>query len=122
MLRRWIIPLVVLPGSVLGLVPFVLGVILRDTAHAFVPAPTGSRAFFFAIALAGPGLLLAAGSMSLFFRFGDGTAAPWDPPAKLVVRGLYRHVRNPMLTGVFFLIAAEASFFQSLPYGGLAMR
>ena len=61
--------------------------------------------------LAVPGLILAAWTMSLFIRFGDGTAAPWDPPQKLVIRGPYRHVRNPMISGVLFLLIAESMFF-----------
>ena len=31
---------------------------------------------------------------------GEGTPAPFDPPRKLVVRGLYRWVRNPMYIGM----------------------
>jgi len=44
-----------------------------------------------------PGAILAG--WTLFIRFGDGTAAPWDLPLNLVVRGPYCHVRNPMITG-----------------------
>ena len=53
------------------------------------------------------GLALAAWTMTLFHRVGKGTAAPWDPPKKLVVAGPYRHVRNPMLTSVFVMLIAE---------------
>ena len=48
-------------------------------------------------------------------KFGQGTPAPWDPPQKLVVHGPYRYVRNPMITSVLFMLAAEAMFFQSWP-------
>jgi protein-S-isoprenylcysteine O-methyltransferase Ste14 len=48
-------------------------------------------------------------------KFGDGTPAPWDPPQKLVIRGPYRHVRNPMITGVLLMLLAEALWFQSWP-------
>jgi len=51
----------------------------------------------------------------LFTRYGDGTPAPWEPPRNLVIRGPYRHVRNPMITGVLFLIAAEALLLGSWP-------
>lgn len=49
------------------------------------------------------------------FRPGEGTLAPWDPPRKLVVRGSYGYVRNPMFSGVLSILAGEAIFFGSLP-------
>jgi protein-S-isoprenylcysteine O-methyltransferase Ste14 len=36
------------------------------------------------------------------------TLAPWDPPRRLVVRGPYRFVRNPMISGVIFVLFGEA--------------
>ncbi len=39
---------------------------------------------------------------------GRGTPAPIDPPRRLVVRGLYRHVRNPMYLGVLLVVAGWA--------------
>ena len=46
---------------------------------------------------------------------GRGTLAPVDPPKHLVVRGLYRYVRNPMYVGVVSILLGEALLFQSLP-------
>jgi protein-S-isoprenylcysteine O-methyltransferase Ste14 len=43
-----------------------------------------------------------------FYRIGKGTLAPWDPPTKLVVLGLYRLVRNPMYIGVLGCVAGWA--------------
>ena len=40
-----------------------------------------------------------------FYRTGKGTLAPWDPPKKLVIVGLYRFVRNPMYIGVLGCVA-----------------
>ena len=37
---------------------------------------------------------------------------------KLVVRGIYRHVRNPMISGVFCILLGEAVAFGSLPLLG----
>lgn len=48
-----------------------------------------------------------------FAAFGRGTPAPIDAPRRLVVRGLYRHVRNPMYVGVLLVIAGWALFFRS---------
>jgi protein-S-isoprenylcysteine O-methyltransferase Ste14 len=54
------------------------------------------------------GLWLAIRTISLFGREGRGTLAPWDPTRKLVVRGPYRRVRNPMITGVGLVLLGEA--------------
>ncbi len=61
------------------------------------------------------GVLLAARAMALFATVGQGTPAPWDPPRRLVVRGIYRHVRNPMISGVFSILLGEAALLGSLP-------
>jgi protein-S-isoprenylcysteine O-methyltransferase Ste14 len=57
-----------------------------------------------------------------FAAFGRGTPAPVDAPRRLVARGLYRYVRNPMYVGVLLVIAGWALLFQSsrvLGYGGI---
>ena len=41
------------------------------------------------------------------------TLAPWNPTQKLVVHGIYRYVRNPMITGMFCILLGEAIFFGS---------
>jgi protein-S-isoprenylcysteine O-methyltransferase Ste14 len=48
-----------------------------------------------------------------FATFGRGTPAPIDAPRRLVVRGLYRYVRNPMYVGVLLVIAGWALLFRS---------
>lgn len=57
--------------------------------------------------------LLFAWCLTLFARVGRGTLAPWDPTRQLVVVGPYRHVRNPMITAVAGMLAAEAVFVGS---------
>ena len=55
-----------------------------------------------------------------FAAFGRGTPAPLDAPKRLVARGLYRYVRNPMYVGVLLVIAGWALLFRSprvLGYG-----
>jgi len=59
------------------------------------------------------GAALFFSTVYLFATVGRGTLAPWDPPARLVVRGPYRFVRNPMISGILFVIVAEALFFRS---------
>jgi protein-S-isoprenylcysteine O-methyltransferase Ste14 len=57
------------------------------------------------------GVFLAITTMRLFFRFGKGTPAPWNPPKTLVVKGPYRYMRNPMIIGVLFILSGEALLF-----------
>jgi len=64
------------------------------------------------------GLALMVWTNRLFTTVGLGTLAPWNPPQKLVVCGVYRHVRNPMITGVFCILLGEAVFFGWLPLLG----
>jgi len=44
---------------------------------------------------------------------GRGTPAPIDPPKELVVKGLYRYVRNPMYVGITLILLGEALLFES---------
>jgi protein-S-isoprenylcysteine O-methyltransferase Ste14 len=63
--------------------------------------------------LAGIGLVLFVWTVALFATVGQGTLAPWDPTSRLVVRGPYRHVRNPMISGVLFVLLGEAAVLGS---------
>jgi protein-S-isoprenylcysteine O-methyltransferase Ste14 len=60
------------------------------------------------------GLPLFLQSVNLFIKIGKGTLAPWNPTKKLVVKGLYRYMRNPMITGVFCFLIAEALWVPSV--------
>lgn len=71
-----------------------------------------------ALVFLGVGLVLFATTVALFAKIGRGTLAPWSPPQHLVVAGPYRYVRNPMISGVLFVLLAEALFFGSLPLLG----
>src|SRR5688500_1818368 len=64
------------------------------------------------------GFALFAWCVSLFARVGRGTLAPWDPTQRLVAVGPYRHVRNPMISGVLLMLAGEALLWRS---GALAL-
>jgi protein-S-isoprenylcysteine O-methyltransferase Ste14 len=65
-------------------------------------------------ALVCAGVAMWAWTVRLFARIGRGTLAPWDPTSHLVVEGPYRHVRNPMITAVLFVLLGEALLFGSL--------
>ena len=54
------------------------------------------------------GFALFCSCVVLFARVGRGTLAPWDPTRRLVAMGPYRFVRNPMISGVFLMLAGLA--------------
>jgi protein-S-isoprenylcysteine O-methyltransferase Ste14 len=60
------------------------------------------------------GALLALWCVATFVRIGKGTPAPFDPPRRLVVRGPYRFVRNPMYMGAGTALAGAAIFYGSV--------
>jgi protein-S-isoprenylcysteine O-methyltransferase Ste14 len=59
------------------------------------------------------GLGLMVSTVTLFTKVGRGTLAPWDPTENLVVQGPYRYLRNPMISGVFFILLGESLLFRS---------
>jgi protein-S-isoprenylcysteine O-methyltransferase Ste14 len=67
------------------------------------------------------GLLLFLSSLRRFVVEGEGTLAPWDPPRNLVLHGPYRYVRNPMISGVVFILFGEALVLLSRPHASWAL-
>jgi protein-S-isoprenylcysteine O-methyltransferase Ste14 len=59
------------------------------------------------------GILLLAACISEFAARGRGTLSPLDPPRHLVVRGLYRYVRNPMYLSVTAIVLGEVLLTRS---------
>jgi protein-S-isoprenylcysteine O-methyltransferase Ste14 len=55
----------------------------------------------------GVGAALLGACVWEFARRGRGTLSPVDPPQELVVRGLYRYVRNPMYLSVTLIVLGE---------------
>jgi protein-S-isoprenylcysteine O-methyltransferase Ste14 len=103
MFIRALFAFLVLPGVAAIMVPAVLGGFDPWRASGFWQ---GS-----AVMLLGAVLLLCC--VRDFYISGKGTLAPWDPPKRLVVVGLYRYVRNPMYVGVLTLVAGWAIVFAS---------
>jgi protein-S-isoprenylcysteine O-methyltransferase Ste14 len=49
-----------------------------------------------------------------FAIVGRGTPMPLDPPRRLVVRGPYRYVRNPMYLGAGLALGGAALYYQTV--------
>ena len=59
------------------------------------------------------GAFIALCCVLAFAVIGKGTPAPFDPPRRLVIRGPYRFVRNPMYLGAALALAGAALFYSS---------
>lgn len=64
--------------------------------------------------IGGVGAVVALSCVFAFAFIGKGTPAPFDPPRRLVVRGPYRFVRNPMYIGAALAVAGAALFYRSM--------
>jgi protein-S-isoprenylcysteine O-methyltransferase Ste14 len=112
MLVRQLVAILVLPGTVAIAVP--VWIVRRDHLAVTRPGnPLDIALLMLGIALFGIGIALFASSLFLFWSRGRGTLAPWDPPRRFVVTGPYRVVRNPMISGVIFVLLAEACSIRS---------
>jgi protein-S-isoprenylcysteine O-methyltransferase Ste14 len=92
--------LLVAPGVMAGLVPWLL------TGWDSTDPPVWIAAVGAVLIAAGVGVLLH--SFARFVVEGAGTPAPVAPTERLVVGGLYRHVRNPMYVAVGATIVGQA--------------
>ncbi len=109
---------IILPGTALVFVPGLLLWIFASGPYAAAPVGLADWRFWLALVALVIGLVVASSTVRLFVAMGQGTPAPWDPPQKLVVAGPYRYVRNPMISSVLFILAAEALFLRSWPIAG----
>jgi protein-S-isoprenylcysteine O-methyltransferase Ste14 len=98
----------VVPGSVGVLIP---RFVLLDTGGSYSLPAAGWRWIGFLPLIVG-----ACWYFKCAWDFavtGLGTPAPIDMPRKLVVKGLYRFVRNPMYVGVASSVLGQAILFGS---------
>lgn len=100
-----------LPGMVAGVVPALI--LLTGREEPSLPLLHRLPLALAGAALLGVGLTLMVRTIRLFTSVGEGTLAPWDATRKLVVRGVYRFVRNPMISGVMAVLLGEAALFAS---------
>jgi protein-S-isoprenylcysteine O-methyltransferase Ste14 len=94
---------VLVPGTVAVYIPLLIA------QHR---SPASGLALAFALAVLVCGAAIYAWCVWDFATFGRGTPAPIDAPKKLVVRGLYRYIRNPMYMGVLTVILGWAALFR----------
>ena len=94
------------PGTILGFVPWSL-------THWHIGPPLFGIAplRWIGAALIVLGLLPLLSSFVRFAWDGLGTPAPIAPPAKLVVTGFYRRVRNPIYVALLIILLGEALLF-----------
>src|SRR5262249_34629368 len=101
--------LLIAPGIVAGLVPW--GVSrgkIQPPFFCFCPF------LVFWVLLIAPCVFVLVWSLSRFGLLGLGTPAIVFPPRHLVVKGLYRNVRNPMYLAVVAIILGEAMILGNL--------
>ena len=98
--------LVLAPGVVAGLVPWLI--------TGWRPLPPGDlpgALRWTGLIVIGAGLIVVLEAFAQFALEGLGTPAPIAPTRTLVVSGFYRFVRNPMYVAVAALIFGQAVLF-----------
>jgi len=112
---RQVFAVLVLPFTVAVLIP--AWIVRAGAVAPAMPATAlgwGSLLIGLPVLVAGGALF--ATSVGRFGGEGEGTLAPWDPPVRLVVRGPYAYVRNPMISGVVLLLLSEGLLLRSAPH------
>ena len=95
-----VIAFLVLPGTVAFLLPWLLRPISGHRHSAAIP-------------VLATGIVLLLWCVRDFFVAGHGSLAPWAPPNRLVIVGLYRLSRNPMYVAVLIILGGWAMLFAS---------
>jgi|ERR1044071_579052 protein-S-isoprenylcysteine O-methyltransferase Ste14 len=99
---------VFVPGTLTIVVPY----LLLSSKLQFLPVELSSFRFIGIIPIALGALLYLWCAWDFTFT-GMGTPAPFDPPKEMVVRGLYRYVRNPMYVAALLVLIGEVILFES---------
>jgi len=100
---------ILVPGTVTIVVPH----LILTSEHRLLAIKLGAVRFFGWIPLVA-GVLIYLWTARDFTVSGKGTPAPIAAPRTLVVRGLYRYLRNPMYVGVLSVVIGEALLFESV--------
>jgi protein-S-isoprenylcysteine O-methyltransferase Ste14 len=105
MALRHFLSILLLPTTVTVVIPYLI--------ISSRPATPTRTSLAIAAVVVSAGLTLVVMTVWQFATAGHGTLAPWDPPRRLVVRGVYRYVRNPMISGVLLILMGEAIAMRS---------
>lgn len=95
-----------------GLLLVLLPARLLSLAGVGPPTSTGVQQILGAI-LTVAGAALGIWCILTFVFVGKGTQAPFDPPKRLVIRGPYRALRNPMFAGATLALTGAAVYYGS---------
>lgn len=99
---------VVAPGSVVGLIPWLI------TRWRFRrPMPGWVAARVLGAVLVAAGLVPLVSAFTEFVK-ASGTPIPVAPTERLVVSGFNRYVRNPMYVGLLLVVIGQALLFGNL--------
>ena len=113
--KEYLKVVLILPGNVLITIPLLIFLFTRKS-YSYGLISFNNPFFYISVVFLVFGLWLAIWSVLTFYsKGGEGTPGPWRPVSNLVISGPYRYVRNPMLSGVFFLLLFESIFFSSMP-------
>ena len=96
-----------------GVLGFVLPARLLRAAGVAPPEAIGAPQMI-GMMLGAAGAALGTWCLLALVVIGKGTPMPLDPPTRLVVRGPYRFVRNPMYLGSGLALAGAALYFNSI--------
>ena len=103
LLQRALLAFLALPGVVALILPLFIGDI----------DPFRWPGTFFGVFVLLAGFALLLWCVRDFYVAGKGTLAPWDPPERLVVVGLYKYTRNPMYVAVLTVLLGWVLLFGS---------
>jgi protein-S-isoprenylcysteine O-methyltransferase Ste14 len=102
-----------LPFTVLVIIPVLIVYLFPELMLTPFDDINKTAVNILGVLLALAGAFLFIHSIIIIVKIGRGTLAPWNPAKKLVVVGIYRHMRNPMILGVIFILLAESIFVGS---------
>jgi protein-S-isoprenylcysteine O-methyltransferase Ste14 len=100
--------IIILPFTVTFIIPY----FLFNSKEEIIPHNLSLKGIGWMIAVAGSALFVY--TVFLFKTIGYGTLAPWSPTQKLIVEGPYKYCRNPMISGVFFMLVGEGMMLYSV--------
>lgn len=99
--------ILLLPFMVTVIVPFVF----MNVPFIFAVHPLSKLTGFLCLLMGFTGFI---STVFLFNTIGKGTLAPWQPTQKMVIVGLYKYCRNPMIISVLFILIGESLVLNSI--------